>query len=208
MKLYFTKTDIPHGYLCATPIHLTYRVKNCAPITELKAIHKQFMEQLDVLKQLGNSSSDHFSKIRKAHFEAYDALLDAQDQTRFVLAKQKAAEIVINSWLDLQQMKRIVLYAVCVMGNHVHVLLRGIDDGDELPIGQVVRQHKTYTNKLIKDALNLSENVWDDGFYDRYVRPGSFWSVLEYILQNPVAANLVSNWNKWPNTYVDERCLR
>jgi len=51
-----------------------------------------------------------------------------------------------------------------------------------------VHRHKTFTNKLIKEALGLTEKIWDYGFYDRYIRPGTFWEVLDYVLDNPVAA--------------------
>ena len=70
-----------------------------------------------------------------------------------------------------------------------------------------MHRHKTFTNKLIKEALGLTEKIWDYGFYDRYIRPGTFWEVLDYVLDNPVAAGLVLNREAWTKYHVDSRCL-
>ena len=207
MRLSWSKFEIPHGFLCEIPIHLIYRVKGCAPVGELKKITDELKDQLAILRTLKEDKRERYQHFMKEHFKVYDALLDAQDQRKYVLANDVAAKIVIDSWLHLQEKGEIVLYAVCVMGNHVHVMLRGPDGVEDKSIGLLLRRHKTFTNTAIKEALNLSDNVWDTGFYDRYVRPGSFYAVLEYLLDNPKSAGLVQDWKAWPNTYVDERCL-
>ena len=207
MRLVWSSRGIPHGFLCAQPIHLIYRVKHCAPVKQLRELHEDLKFRVKALRGLVNETSNEYAEALEEWQLAYDDLLDAQDQSKYVLAQDLAARVVIDSWLELQRRGEIVLYAICVMGNHVHVLLRGPDESEEVPIGDVVRRHKSFTGKSIRKQLSLADTLWDDGFYDRYVRPGRFWVTLQYILDNPVKAGVVSHWSEYSGTYVDKRCL-
>ena len=207
MKLYWTKNGIPHGYLCDRPIHLVYRVEGCAPVGELRRLHDELTEQLKFLRKQ-NVDEATIQRLLDEHFTVYDQLLDAQDQSKYILADERAARIVIQSWLDLMERGEIVVYAICIMGNHVHVILRGADGVPEREIGQLVNRHKRFTARRIQEACGWEPRVWDDGFYDRYVRYGTFEEVLWYVLRNAVKAGLVGDWKDWAHTWVDERCLR
>ncbi len=165
------------------------------------------MYDLKNLRASDPKNVDALERLLARHGRAYDDLLDAQHQRHFVLHDLKAAEIVIGSWLELQRRGEIVLYAVCVMGNHVHALFKGVDGAPDLSVGALVGRHKNFTDKAIRKSISHPTNIWDIKFYDRYVREGTFWDVLWYILQNPVKAKLVINWRDWPGTYVDDRSL-
>ena len=207
MELYFTRQGIPHGYLCATPIHLIYRVDGCAPVGELRRLDEELVEQLKRLANLGRGKPEEIQRVLEEHLLVYDQLLDAQDQSKYILRQSLAAGEVTKSWMTLQEMGLVIVYVICVMGNHVHVLLKGSHGKPDKQIGRVVHQHKTFSSREIKRVCGITARVWDDGFYDRYVRPGTFWTVLQYILNNPVAAKLVARWQDWPHTYIDPRCL-
>ncbi len=207
MKLYYTRRGIPHGYLCATPIHLIYRVDGCAPVGELRRLEEELVAQLKVVKSLESSKPEEIQKVLEDHLLVYDQLLDAQDQSKYILKQSLAAEEVIKSWLTMQEMGLVAVYVICVMGNHVHVLLKGPDGKPDKQMGRVVHQHKTFSSREIKRVCGVTDRVWDDGFYDRYVRAGSFWKVLLYILNNPVSAGIVGRWRDWPHVYIDPRCL-
>ena len=208
MKLRWTKFgDIPHGFLCETPVHLVYRVRDAAPVGALRRLSEDRKLALREARLEEATDEAVIERLLAEHFRAYDDLLDAQDQSRYVLQRAGAAEAVIASWQTLHAREELTLYAVCVMGNHVHVLLKGRDGQPEASLGNVVGRHKSYTNHLIRTATQHPTKIWDEGFYDRYVRPGTFWRVLWYILQNPAKAGLVGDWHDWAGTYVDERCL-
>ena len=160
-----------------------------------------------MLNNTGLSTPEEIQRVLEEHLLVYDQLLDAQDQSKYVLNRPAAAKEVIKSWLTMQEMGLLLVYAICVMGNHVHVLLKGPDGKPDKQIGRVVHQHKTFSTREIKRVCSITDRVWDDGFYDRYVRPGTFWTVLRYVLNNPVAAGLVGRWEDWAHTYVDPRCL-
>ena len=207
MRLVWSSRGIPHGFLSETPIHLIYRVRGCAPVGELRRLHDDLDNELKSLRQIGTASSARIEVVLERWLDSYDALLDAQDQSKYVLAKTEAAAIVVRSWLTLVEMGEIFVYALCVMGNHVHIILRGADGRPDQAIGLLVNRHKRYTGRRVGDALQIDSDIWDDGFYDRYVRPGTFWTVMLYLLNNPVKAGLVVDWRDWPATYVDPRCV-
>ena len=179
----------------------------CAPVGELRKLKLEYDEQITALRRDGQTDTAHFERVLREQFEAYDNLLDEQDQSKFLLAAPSAALAVIDSWKTLAEMQACRLYAVCVMGNHAHALIAGLDKENRGPVGNLVRRHKTFTSRTIKALLQNSAEVWDAGFYDRYVRTGRFWEVLQYVLDNPVKAGLVSHWTEWPHVFVDQRCL-
>ena len=131
MKLTWTTPNRPHGFLCETPIHLIYRLKGCAPVKELREISYELKAQLKILKSFDRVPEAQLHRVLDEHFKIYDALLDAQDQSKYILINQVAADIIIKSWLTLQERGELLIYAICVMGNHVHVILRGPDDVDK-----------------------------------------------------------------------------
>ena len=207
MKLVWTKKGIPHGFLNATPVHLIYRVNGCAPVKDLRRLADDLADELKLLRLHPAANPESLQLILENYARVYDEILDAQTQSQFVLSRGEAAEIVLDSWKQLQRMGEIMLYAVCVMGNHVHVVLRGATVEQDIPVGQLVNRHKRYTNRVIRNKLGIDADTWDSGFYDRYIRPRTFWKVLAYVLENPVKAHLVAPWDDWPHTYVDPRCV-
>ena len=207
MRLTWTRGIIPHGYLCDTPVHLIYRVRGCGCVAELRRLADEAAQQYKLLRKLGTMPPAELQSLITERMEAYDALLDAQDQSKFPLAQPAFARTILDSWMTLREREECRLYAVCVMGNHVHALLAGSRGAGEIPIGSLVKRHKTFTDRELRSLHEGNASFWDPNFYDRYVRPGRFDIVLKYILQNPVKAGLVKDWRDWTGTWVDKRCL-
>lgn len=87
------------------------------------------------------------------------------------------------------------LYAYCLMGNHVHLLLKTESDGLETIFKKIGGRYVYYYNvkyqrvgHLFQDRFK-SEPVEDDAY---------FLTVLRYIHQNPVKANLCAKAEKYP----------
>ena len=110
--------------------------------------------------------------------------LDEEDNRRFLDVLRQCREI-----------SGFQLLAYCLMGNHVHLLLQ---TGDE-PIEQVMKRIGTRfvvwynakydrTGHLFQDRYR-SEAVHDDAY---------FFTVLRYILNNPVKAGLCSKIEDYP----------
>ena len=208
MQLYYPRHGMPHGYVCARPMHIIYRLQGCLPVGPLRAITRELSEQLSILERLGPSTNAQIESLKEEYFLRYDELLDAQDQTRYLLLETAVRRIVLDSWMHLARLGRCRIIAVCVMGNHVHVLVVGFEGAKPYQVGDLVGQHKRFTDNATRKLLGRLEPVWAAGFFDRYVRPGQLQQVTDYILDNPVKAGLVRDSRAWAGTFVDEELLR
>ncbi|MEL7161905.1 MAG: transposase, partial [Bacteroidota bacterium] len=125
---------------------------------------------------------------------AYErALHEIKTGPRF-LAKPVIATLILDSWKNLQEREQAYVYAVCVMSNHVHVLLQEASAGKKLSdLGKLMNNHKGYTARMANRILNRTgQGFWDRTYFDRRVRQGKFTRVMWYVLNNPVKAGLVS----------------
>ena len=77
------------------------------------------------------------------------------------------------------------VFAYCVMPDHVHLLLRGRSERADLR--HFAKTAKQSTGQLFRGRLN--EPLWQEGYYDRVVRPEDDPSgIARYIIENPVRA--------------------
>jgi REP element-mobilizing transposase RayT len=50
--------------------------------------------------------------------------------------------------------------------------------------------------------------LWQSESYDHIVRDeDEFYRIINYIINNPVKAGLVENWQDWPHTYINEKMM-
>jgi len=121
----------------------------------------------------------------------------------FWLKEDRIAEIVAGSiqyrdgeWFDLQ--------AYCIMPNHCHIVLRplrkaGNDDHGLTQITHNIKRNSAFQANAI---LGRSGTFWQHESYDHYARNEvELQRIIKYVLQNPVKAGLVTNWQDWKWTY-------
>ena len=86
------------------------------------------------------------------------------------------------------------LFAWVIMPNHVHALVEIWDT----PLGQVVKNWKSYTIKAANKILGRQGTFWLDDYFDHYSRDeAEFWRTVRYIENNPVKAGLVRTPEEW-----------
>ncbi len=207
MQLYWPEHGMPHGYVCDTPVHIIYRLRGCLPVGPLRALADELRFQLADARKSGLGNAAVCDRILEEYQHQYDALLDAQDQSKYILSVPEVARIVMDSWLYLEEHARCKRLAICVMGNHVHALITGLAGVPDYQLGDLLGQHKRFTDDAIRKALGHGEKVWELGFFDRYVRPGTLETVIAYILNNPVKAGLVKEWQQWSHTFIADEWL-
>jgi REP-associated tyrosine transposase len=90
--------------------------------------------------------------------------------------------------------KQTELYTACLMPDHVHLLISPVEGN----LIDSVNRWKSYTaNLLLKNGVNGS--CWQRGFYDHALRKeDDIRIVAEYIMNNPVRAGIVKQWNDYP----------
>ncbi len=208
LKLTWNNAGMPHGFVCETPVHIVYRLAGCLPVKVIKALTDELIEQLVVLRKMSPVPEAQIEAVQEKFLLAYDDLLDAQDQSRYILHDAVAAEAVLESWRFLHAQRRCRVHVVLIMGNHVHVILSGWPGVPDLPLGELMKRHKTFTNATLK-RLGFAppaehESVWARGFFDRYVRPGTYEIVWAYVLDNPTKARLVRTRGEWPHLWFGQ----
>jgi REP element-mobilizing transposase RayT len=92
----------------------------------------------------------------------------------------------------------IVLTVACLMPDHIHFLVRPRDS----TLVERVDSFKGYTTYLHRKHTKLPF-LWQPGFHDREIRNRrEYEAVWNYIVRNPVAAELVEEPEDWPYLYV------
>lgn len=125
----------------------------------------------------------------------------------------KSKDVVKN----LPRTRSARLIAYCVMANHVHIL---IDTGVQLsgdfeltswetlnyePLSNIMKKIKGPSAMYANRMLKRSGKFWQRESYDHYVRSNEeLPRIVKYILQNPVKARLVQEWERFPFTFLSE----
>ena len=86
------------------------------------------------------------------------------------------------------------------MPNHVHLVVALPDDAP--PLVKTLQLLKGYSSFQANKLLGLSGKFWQAESYDHVVRPGELDRIISYVLENPVKARLVNEWQKWPYSYL------
>ena len=111
------------------------------------------------------------------------------------LRNPEVAAILQNKLIS-SHLERYQLLAWCIMPNHVHVMIREIENH---PLGIVVQGWKGGSAIEINRMLGRSGRLWNPDFHDRFIRDEShFYRCLSYIHQNPVKAGLCKAPEDWP----------
>ena len=101
-------------------------------------------------------------------------------------------QIVLESLLYWND-RRYVLYAACVMPDHVHLLLEpGIKetaaDGNAVffSLGEIFRSIKRHTAREINKTAGATGSVWEEEWFDRLIRSErDLQEKFDYIVRNP-----------------------
>ncbi len=193
-----------------TPVHLSYRLFGSVAKGRLKSLQEDYEAQVDELQQRRNLKSDHpaalnylefttlYTALQLRNFLRYDSLLDAAADGPMFLSSCEAKQIIIDSWLHIAKQYQLIVYAISVMSNHVHVLLCTEKEEAEVDLEMVMERHKKFAgNQLNKLQHVKGRRVWAEKVFDRDVREGRFTSALWYVLNNPKKAGLTENVLTW-----------
>jgi REP element-mobilizing transposase RayT len=71
-------------------------------------------------------------------------------------------------------------------------------ESDDAPLDVILHSLKSWTASEANTLLNRTGQFWQHESYDHVVRSGEeFDRIVNYVLQNPVKAGLVTNWQEW-----------
>ena len=101
-----------------------------------------------------------------------------------------------------KQRTNFIIYVFCLMPNHIHLLVS--PSGDGTSISRFIGGFKSKTTRLAWN-FGIKGKLWQQRFYDHILRKKEdLRSIGEYILNNPVRKNLVTNWQDYKYSgYID-----
>jgi len=110
---------------------------------------------------------------------------------------ESIGKVVIDELIYRDKIKEIKLYCLCLMPNHLHVLV-SLGENYGKSLNNWVSTFKRYTSKIARDGFNIKP-LWQFNFYDHVVRKEeSLIEIAEYILNNPVRKGLAVEWTEYP----------
>jgi putative transposase len=103
----------------------------------------------------------------------------------------RLADSVVASLQWLRESRGFIVYAHCLMPDHLHVLCRLGDCNQTL--GVVIGSFKSFTTRQ-SWSLGFDGVLWQERFYDHIVRRSEDGqAIARYILENPVRKGLVAD---------------
>jgi len=196
----FHRGNLPHIFPEDTPIFITYNLTLNSP---------------DKLKQLLNNKKktyytnnkltyDQVYKFEFLLFDLYDQYLSRKVSPRWLM-QPDLADIVFDS-LIFGNTKFYKLHCFCIMPNHVHVLLTlKKKDNVSHSLPYIMQNHKRFTARKCNQILDRTSQFWHREYFDHYCRSEEEYnSIVWYILNNPVKAKLIENWQEWKYTWIDK----
>jgi len=198
---------LPHIQTANRPIFLTWRLAFNLPkavLSEMKQMKADFENSIKELSKDYQNIQRFQYDIKQ--FKWYDTQL-ANPDLPDVLLQTNIANIVQEA-LEYYHETRYELLAYSVMPNHVHVLIQllMVDKGIVYPLAKITQNWKRYSAKQINQLLEREGTFWQAESYDHVIRnEKEYGHFIQYILDNPVNAGLVTSWQDWKYTWLNPK---
>jgi len=163
----------------------------------------QYYKNTNADEEILNSLKSEFNLIRKNYLKAFDDLLDLQKTSIVNLSKDSNRTILMNA-LIFWEGKRIENHAFTIMSNHVHWVFRVFhtdEKGNAVYLQDILQSVKRYSATLINKIEGVGGSLWQKESYDTTIRDDiHLYNAIDYTINNPVKAGLVTNWYEWKGT--------
>ena len=208
------RRKLPHWQPQNAIFFITFRLAHSLPQPILQELRAEQERQRRIIcaQFSAEAQPEELYRLAKKSFGAYDAWLDKclEESPRW-LAQEPIAQIVMQE-LHRLDTERYDLIAFCIMPNHGHLLMdttgfnqvsAAAGTTHTYPLADTLRLLKGRTARYCNQALERAGDFWHSESYDHVVRDEQeLERVFFYILNNPVKAQLVSEWESWPYTYA------
>lgn len=198
------RRNLPHIQPPGATFFVTFRLMGSIPVVVADALRAE-AEQMQAALERDPDSPERAELLyreQRRFFGRWDAALDAGDGPDW-LRNPTVAALVIDSLRHFDG-ERYELAAFCIMSNHVHVVLKPLEktENDYYSLAQILHTMKGYTAGRANRLLGRTGAFWEHESYDHYVRDAEeLKRIVPYVVNNPVKAGLVMDWQGWPWTY-------
>lgn len=199
-------------------VHISYNLHGSLPRKIMESAGQEYHRQKAKLDNLFTEKDRLPSSLRYPDYHAaltkialryylrYDSALDESLEGPMFLESPEAKRIIMDSWHFIAKTHHLVIYAISVMSNHVHIILRAEGPTAYIPFEPLMESHKKYTGTQLNKLQGAKgRRVWAKRVWDRDIRTGKFTSALWYVLNNPKKAGLTNDVLNWHGNYFDPR---
>jgi len=201
----FYRRNLPHYQPENGIFFITTRLAFTLPgivLNELKEKKEMFEK---AFKNVNKKDAKEFiQEFHKSYFVKFDEFLDKYNKSPMWLCKLEVAKIIEEN-LHYWNGKRYLLFAYCIMPNHVHMMLKPLKTSDDVyeSLTRIMFGMKSYTANECNKVLHRIGQFWHHESYDHFVRDTEeLEREIDYIVKNPVKAGLVPNWQDWKYSWV------
>jgi REP element-mobilizing transposase RayT len=208
-KKEFYKHILPHFQQPGQAYFITWNLKDAVPpkallrytnqLEEIKA-QIEFHEKQEHEKRLIRELKTNYHSTRRKYIKAYDDLLNLGENLIVDLSKPENLKIIKEA-LHFWENRKLENFAYSIMPNHVHWVfgLFEKDENDHLVYLQdLMHSVKSVTANRINEVEKRSGTLWQKESFDTTIRDDKhLYNAINYTLQNPVSAGLVSDWREW-----------
>lgn len=210
------KNNLPHFQQPGQAYFVTWILKDAVP-------PKAFLSYTEKLKQLKVQINFHkqnesesktidslkvqYYTTRKKYLKAYDDLLALNKNNIVDLSMSKNMKIIKEA-IHFWEKKKLKNHAYSIMPNHIHwviELLANDEDGNTVYLQDILQSVKRHTANRINKQEGRTGSLWQKESFDTTIRDEEhLYNAIEYTLNNPVSAGLVSDWNDWAGNYFND----
>jgi REP element-mobilizing transposase RayT len=216
MKIFYRR-HLPHWQPQDAVFFVTFRLKNSLPYEIIESLREERGHAKVSLNTLLECERTHQNTLDdQRYFERWEEYLNRTDFGPRWLSQPEIAGIVKEA-LHYRDGKVFDLHAYCIMSNHVHVVFEplsrsewhsDLQHSNPMPLNKIMQSLKRHTARQANIILGREGAFWQDKSYDRAIRNNEECiRTVNYVLENPAKAGLVSQWEKWPWTYCRTELL-
>jgi putative transposase len=198
----FYHRKLPHIQPKEATLFITFRLEGSLP----HAIIKQLQTDYEIEKLAATTEDDKYAADKRC-FCRFDEQLYQSAGPHYL--KQPALANLVADSLHHRNKRVYRLDAFTIMSNYVHVVFAPLQENvnaDGTPnyykLSKIMQSLKRYTARECNHFFGRQGAFWQAESYDHVVRNEAEWHrIMRYVLNNPVKARLVSEWQEWPYTY-------
>ncbi len=185
----FYRRNLPHWQVEGASYFITFIVQGALPKAIVEIYKEEKRKLLEQAAKAYEKQINHDLIFTNSFMKIEKYLHAASGKDVHLLTSEEVQRIIIDSLLWFAKRGDIRLIAVCVMSNHVHLVI----DQVKLPVEDLMKRHKSFTATMINRVLGRTGNtLWHQESFDHMPRTQA--KVLQkttYTINNAVAAGLV-----------------
>lgn len=173
------KDPLPHWQQDGKLQFITFRLSDSLPASVRQTL--TLMREDFIKNHPEPLNTQEMNQLRRIISKKHEELLDNGYGACILRLKEirKCVDHIIHYFDN----KYYIIFCYVIMPNHVHLLIRMLEDND---ISKTVQAIKRNSSRMINQLTGKSGRLWMDSYYDRIIRNNDHYKyVVNYIRNNP-----------------------